>query len=562
MVKSNPLLIILLFTLILATFVGVVTAQQRQYHLEHEWAKIWINRDGTIDLLYDINITLVFGTNIRFVYIGQPQRDFRIGKAMDQYGNTLNATDASYGDNYRVNVTLHTPLAAGQTIRFNLTTNVANMIYEDTPSNVGMEFIPTWWTEASVLDLQVQIVLPPGVNATNVTTTSELWNGTSYEDDRFSIYWQRSNLSPNQQYLFGVSFPKEYLPNYEPPPIEPPPTDTVISLPSWVPAFLALGILFGLVGAVAVVARKLPYSALSMSMETLGIRHGLTAVEASYLLDLKPTKIVTEILYSLLQKRAVWVESTNPSVKLRIMQPFQDKTGTPETPLRYYEIDFLKAVKENGTLDEEKLAKTIMFLRHTVEEKMRGYCRRDTIDYYRKIVAKAWEQVEQADTSELASNAYDEQLLWLLLDPNYQSRTRTVFHDTVFVPSPYWLWYWYGYQHYHPNPTYKPQVEAPPTRVKTPTQRAPIPTQEAKPPTIPGADFANNIATAVEKTSNNIVANLEKFANAIVPAPPAAAKTSHQPAHHAVGCACACVSCACVCACVSCACACASGGVG
>ena len=41
-------------------------------------------------------------------------------------------------------------------------------------------------------------------------------------------------------------------------------------------------------------------------METFGVKRGLTAVEASYLLDLKPPQIVTEILYSLLQKRAVW----------------------------------------------------------------------------------------------------------------------------------------------------------------------------------------------------------------------------------------------------------------
>jgi len=260
----------------------------------------------------------------------------------------------------------------------------------------------------------------------------------------------------------------------------------------------------------------------------------------------KPTKIVTEILYSLLKKRAVWVESANPALKLKIMQPFQDKTGTPETPLRYYEKDFLNAIKQDGTLDEEKLAQTVVFLRRTVEEKLRGYCRRDTIDYYRKIVAKAWQQVEQAGTPELASKAYDEQLLWLFLDPNYQSRTQTTFRDKAFEPSPFWLWYWYGYRHYHPKPTYKPNIKTP--------------TKAAKPPTIPGADFANNIATAVENTSNNIVTNLEKFANAIVPMP--AAKASTKPAHHKSSCVCACATCACVCACVSCACACAGGGVG
>jgi len=228
------------------------------------------------------------------------------------------------------------------------------------------------------------------------------------------------------------------------------------------------------------------------------------------------------------------------------MPEFKDKTGTKENPLRYYEIDFLNAVKEDGALDEEKLAHTVMYLRDTVEEKLRGYSRKDTVDYYRKIVTQAWTQVEQAGTVEVASKAYDEQLLWLLLDPNNRSRTETVFRDRVFEPNPLWFWYWYGYTHYNPNPTYKPNINAP--------------MQSAKPPAIPGAEFANNIATSLEKTSSNFVLNLEKFANAIIPSQ--APKTSHEPAHHKADCVCACHACACACACVSCACACAGGGVG
>ncbi|NIR86052.1 DUF2207 domain-containing protein [Candidatus Bathyarchaeota archaeon] len=542
MVKTRSLLVTLSAVFILMTFVGTAAAQ-REYHLEHEWVKIWINpEDGSIDLLYDISITLDSGDDINFVFIGQPQRNFTIGNATDQYGHTLNTTDVSSGSDYKVKVNLYPPLKAGQTVRFNLTTKVADMIWEDTenPGNVGMQFIPTWWEEARVLDLQVQIVLPFGVTVDNVTTTEELWNGTPYEDDRLSIFWQRGDLSPNQRYTFGVSFPKEYVQSYETGP-----TGAVAFLQQYGPALLIFGVSIAGIGAVVYVVRKRPYLKPTISIETLGIRHGLTAVEASYLLDVKPTKIVTEILYSLLRKRAVWVESTTPALKLKIMKPFQ-KTGTPETPLRYYEIDFLNAIKEDGTLDEEKLAKTIVFLRGTVEEKLRGYCRRDTIDYYRKIVAKAWEQVEQAGTPELASKAYDEQLLWLFLDPNYQSRTQTAFRDKAFEPSPFWFWYWYSYRYYHPKPTYEPNIKAP--------------TKAAKPPTIPGADFANNIATAVENTSNNIVTNLEKFANAIVPMP--TAKSSTKPAHHRSSCVCACAACACVCACVSCACACASGGVG
>ncbi len=540
MVKPRFFIVTLSIMLILVTFVGTVEAQ-RQYQLDHEYAEIWINpEDGTIDLLYDISLTLNSGDAINYVEVGQPKGDFTIGEAVDQQGHILLTSDNSSESDYKVGVILNSPLTAGQTVRFTLTTNVAGMIWEDTqnPGNVGMQFTPTWWDQASVLDLRVLIVLPSGVTEDSVKTSVD-WDNIQSEDGRLAVYWERS-LSPGQRADFGVSFPKEYVDAYE----------TRDALTDFLQNYLGLLLLFGVVGvgvvAVLVIARKSPYKKPTIGVETLGIRRGLTAVEASYLLDLKPTQIVTEILYSLLKKRAVWAEAAAPVLKLRIMDSFENKTGTPEMTLRYYEIDFLNAIRDDGTLDEEKLAQTVMFLRRTIEEKLRGYCRRDTIDYYRKIVTKAWEQVEQAGTSELSSKAYDEQLLWLLLDPNVKERTQTAFSNLAFEPSPFWLWYWYGYRHYHPRPTYEPNIKTP--------------SQGAKPPTIPGADFANDIATAVENTSNNIVTNLEKFANSILPmAPP---KSSRNPAHHKSSCVCACAACACACACVSCACACAGGGVG
>jgi hypothetical protein len=528
--------------LISIAFIGTARAQWH-YHLEQEWAKIWINPDGTIDLFYNVSITQELDSqlDINHIKVGQPNGDFTIGNATDQYDRSLTTSDASSGTDYKVQVNLASPLKPGQTVWFTLTTNVAHMIYQDNQTNVGMEFTPTWWDEATVLRLNVSIVVPAGVNASMVGTPVN-WNGTWVEPDgRLSIYWERQNLLPGQKYTFGVSFPKEYVQNYETRT-----TGLIAFLEQYGPLLFVLLILIIIAVAAVLAIRKRAYLMPTISMETLGIRRGFTAVEASYLLDMKPTKIVTEILYSLLQKRAVWAESTTPSIKLKIMPPFQNKTGTKETPLRYYEIGFLHTLKEDGTLDEERLAETIMALRDTVEEKLRGYCRRDTIDYYKKVAEKAWEQVEQAGTPDLASKAYDEQLLWLFLDPNYQTRTQTAFHDRAFEPSPLWLWYWFSYQNYHPHPTYRPNVETP--------------AQATKPPSIPGAEFANNIAKAVEGTSNSIVVNLEKFANAILPMP--AAKSSTEPAHHNADCVCACAACACACACVSCACACAGGGVG
>jgi len=306
MVKTRSLMVTLSVIFVLITFVGATSAAWTgTYHLEHEWVEIWINQNGTIDLFYNISITLDSGDDINYVSIGQPKPDFRIINATDQYGNTLVATDESYGEDYKVKVTLHTPLKVGQTIWFTLITNVPHMIWEDTqnPGNVGMQFKPTWWEKASVLDLRVLIVLPSGVTEDMVKTSVD-WDNVLTEDGRLAIYWEKQNLLEDEQFPVGVSFPKEYVQTYETRP-----TGIVAFLQQYGPALLTVGVSVAVIGAVVYVVRKRPYLKPSISMETLGIRRGLTAVEASYLLDVKPTKIVTEILYSLLRKRAIWVES-------------------------------------------------------------------------------------------------------------------------------------------------------------------------------------------------------------------------------------------------------------
>jgi hypothetical protein len=518
-----------------------VHAQSIVYSIDHQWCQLYINQDGTIDLIYNLTLTVTSGT-AHAVDIGQPTRDFTVGQAVDQYGHLLSASDTSSGSQYQATVTLNQPLSGG-TVWFTLTTNVAGMIYNDStnPGNFGLEFVPEWMP-VPISDVRVQIIFPSGATKDNVVSLPDkLPNATSTVEGRFALFWQIPLLQANEKYIIGVSFPSSLMPNYTP-------SSGGGGLGGFGP-YLPLLIFIPIIGVFVVAvlilsARKSAYSAPKVSMESLGIRRGLTAVEASYLLDIKPPQIVTEILYSLLQKRAVWAEATKPSLKLRVLAPYEKKTGTAENPLRYYEIDFLGALKADGTLDEVKLAHTVMFLRDTVEEKLRGYSRKDTVDYYRKIVTQAWTQVEQAGTVELASNAYDQQLLWLLLDPNQRARTETAFRGGVLTPNPMWFWWWYGYTIWHPQPTYTPNVN--------------LPAQSGKPPAIPGAEFANNIATAVEGTSSSIVLNLEKFANSILPPAP---KASHEPAKQGASCVCACHACACACACVSCACACAGGGV-
>src|SRR4030042_4468108 len=122
MVRKGFHLWVIAFALIISlSYISAATAQERAYHLEHEWVKIWINQDGTIDLFYDISLTLDSGDSITRAFVGQPQRDFTIGTAFDSYGNTLTATDTSSGSDYQDQVTFNWPMAVGETLVFTLT---------------------------------------------------------------------------------------------------------------------------------------------------------------------------------------------------------------------------------------------------------------------------------------------------------------------------------------------------------------------------------------------------------------------------------------------------------
>ncbi|HLN89799.1 MAG TPA: hypothetical protein VK253_07010, partial [Candidatus Binatia bacterium] len=377
MVKLAPLVLIALLAFTLAVSeASTIHAQNLVYSVDHEWAQIFINQDGTIDLTYNITVRVTQGTMHGF-YVGQPKGDYTPGQAQDQFGNLLNVARADSSSEYRVDVTLNQALTAGNSVWFTVITNVAGMIINDTqnPGNFGMQFTPQWISDVPISDVRVQIVLPSDVAVGDVKTTSNFYNGTSTVDGRLAVYWEKPFIQANEQFKVGVSFPSRFLPNYNP--------------PSGGFNFGSLGIFIGVVGvlfaiiilgAIIFMIRKSSYASPKVSMETLGVKRGLTAVEASYLLDLKPPQIVTEILYSLLQKRAIWAQETKPSLKLKVLSPFENKIGPKDNLLRYYEIDFLNSLRPDGTLDEEKLAHTIMFLRDTVEQKLQGYSRKDTVN--------------------------------------------------------------------------------------------------------------------------------------------------------------------------------------
>jgi hypothetical protein len=521
-------------------FVALVLPVRAQgtvtYSVNKEWMKVWINTDSSVNVLYNITFAYVSGSPQGYFDVGMPKGGFQVGYAENLSDAPLQFRDASYGSNYAVEVTLKKPIILNQPITFLLYATVPGMVYSDNtmnPGNDGMQFFPSTFDAnavGSIGDLRVQFVLPPGVRTDEVKYPTGLQFDRVFNDTadnyRTAVYWNRTGWSPIVQFLPGVSFPAKYVST---------PFD-ILPLVGGVVflifVLLVAGIFVAKRGQIGAYMKS-AYESPQISIEALGANRSLTAVEAGLVMGLKPTRVLTMMLYGLLLKRMVTVVETDPLLKL------QKAEGQPASAPRYYEVDYLQAIKPDGRLDEKALAHTYQNLVSQVNQKLRGYSREDTANYYKSIIDKAWTQVTQAGTPELKGDAFNKNLDWLLADDKFDDHIRTAFPPTVIIyPNPVWWWYWGG-------PALRP------SRQKTPL---PAPTQGAP---LPGQDFANNIVRGLQSTSNNMVRDMQAFANALVTfaAAPREGAVTGRPS-----CACACHACACACACVSCACACAGGG--
>jgi hypothetical protein len=392
-----------------------------------------------------------------------------------------------------------------------------------------MQFTPAWWENppAPIRDLRVAVVLPEGVKQEEIQTGEIEYDNLFTEGNSFVVYWERSDVPAAARIALGISFPKEYVVSY--------------ASRFWETVTFAAIILAVVTLAIVVIVllyrrvRRAAYEKPRIMIEALGPARGLTAVEAAVVVDTPPLRVLTMILFGLVLKRVLRITATTPLVTVARMTASGDAEPSP----RYYEIDFLRSVEPNGALREDTLARTYISLKRSVDRKMRGYSREDTVNYYRSIVEKAWGQVAQADTPQLRGAALEANLDWLILDENYKERFRSLPSDVIVLPHPGWFGYW---------------ARPIPSASSTPTV-APSPPTVAQP--TPIQEFADQFVTGIENAANGLVQNAEDFAKTVVPSQQA---QSSRPVRQRSTCVCACAACACACACVSCACACAGGG--
>jgi len=560
-VKKSILSIAILLALLALVF-HPAQAQTYLFQVDREVVNFYVNADGTasIDYVYDFTND-PSASPIEFVDVGLPNGSYDMSTVTATIdGKPI--TDISKADpqnlaggSYGVTLALHeNAFQPGQFGRVHLAVGrIERMVYPgedpDRPDYASFNFIPNWFGPKYVIgstDMTVTLHLPDGVQPDEAVYYPPKggWPGplqpVSGFDDQDRIYytWQSDQASAAEEYTFGGGFPASYVP-----------AGAIVRPPLIDPGLLlcvGIGCVFVLVFGWGIYSsfrsagkRKLAYLPPKIAIEGHGIKRGLTAVEAAILMEQPLDKVLTMILFGVIKKNAASVLTREP-LEIQVTRPL------PED-LRPYETEFLVAFSEKKGAERRKaLQDMFVNIVKGLSEKMKGFSRKETIEYYRSIMDQAWAQVEAANTPEVKAQKYDESLEWTMLDRRFEDRTRDVFRQgPVFVP----MW-WPRY-----DPVYRGGMGSAP---HVPTVSTPSGQPSMSMPHLPGSDFAASVVNGVQSFGAGVIGDLTGFTGGVTNTTNPVPKTTYSSTRSGGGGGGR--SCACACACAGCACACAGGG--
>jgi hypothetical protein len=542
--RAPALVMVLAVAFLWAILALPVQGQIFTFVLRENSVDLYINQDGTVRIVYDLTIATDPDSPPVYVFdIGLPNDTYQLGEVQASIDGTplTDLSDSPYvTPGVAVELGSHA-IQPGDTGTLHFEAIVRNMIYQDSDDSeyASLEFAPTFFDSELVHDstrMEVRFHFPPGVGPDEPRYHDREFTEAYVEEGRVVYDWVLEDASPSQEYVFGASFPKQYLAEGV---VQATPAFSInfgacCSSPIlWIVLFGGGWAVIAVLGARAQKRRKMDYMPPSLAVEGTGIKRGLTAVEAAVLLEAPLDRVMTMILFGLVKKGVLAVESEKP-LKVRVLEP-DPKDGK----LWYYERRFLGAIEDDGKLDDKVLREMVIDLIGDVNKKLTGFSSKETKAYYKDIAARAWQQVEAADTPEVLGQRWSEGLEWTMLEDDWNDRTREVFRDRpVVVPS----WWWF----YRPWAT-----TAGPARPAAP---APVPSAGGTPvtlPTLPGADFANTVVSGIENTANTVVSSIERFTSGITQTtnpPPKPSSSSSRGGGYSCACACACAGCACACA--------------
>ncbi len=519
--------------ILLCGLVSFTSAQDYYFGIPKYTVDVYIQKDASIDIDYNITFAPVRDSHsVDIVDIGFPTTAYKlnsISASVDGHEIPRSSIKTSTYIDIGVEIHLgsHTIMPGDQGTLF-VHGNNPKMVFQDKKKNdyASVEFVPTWFGSKYVsgyTKLTINIHFPAGVGPDETIYHYYEFTNTFRDNlNRITFSWEWDNARMSDQYRVGVSFPKKYV-------------DRIYKKSAGVHFKKFFSGLFGFlcnpcmfifyfvgfavgIGIWSSKFRMKKYLPPSLKVEGVGIKRGLTAVEAAILGEMPLNKVTSMIIFGLVKKKGIKIKTFKPLnlSKTNIKHPWYD-----------YEEDFLKAIKEKtGKLNKTELKDLMVKLIKKVAKKLKGFNLSMTRKYYKSIVSNAWQLVRKANIPQIQSETINRNLEWLLMDKHFDDKFKNIPFENIYVPS-----YWY---HHIP---YRGGGQSTGDMVK-----------------FPSLDFANDFVKGFQVMSDNIVSDVQGLFSGVTKVTNPPPKPSSGGYSSSGG------GCACACACAGCACACAGGG--
>lgn len=524
------------------------------FNVEVQETHIWVKKDGSCEIWYYIVFNNdISGKPIDVVDIGLPFDTYDLSSATASVNN-FPLYDIRKSEYIPIGVEIHlggyiiAPGAKGQ-LRLKILQKEMVFVDDRDENYASVEFITNFFGSQYVKgesEIDVYLHFPPGVTKDEPRYHKEQFTEAGIDKDNIAYYrWFIKQGDISLAYRFGASFPKKYM---EDGAVKKVTAMSRIGLffsnifrnifptPLLAPCIFPWGIIifFIILGIISSQKRRFQYFKPELSARGVGIKRGLTAVEAAVLLERPFDKVIAILVFGLLRKGYLQVKTEKPFAV--------EKIEVKDATYHKYEKDFLESLNEKGIPDRLKAKDAMVSLVKDVQTAMKGFNLYQTRKYYEDIVDSAWKHVENADL--------DTSIDWVMIDKDFDKdfERKLPMDRTIIVPD------WYNTYHrgYYGTP-YIPRGGG--------RGGSGGGGSSAGKATLSLKQFAHSVASGFENASHNVVSAADDFTASVTNVTnPQPVSTSTSKGGWSSGRSGGGSSCACACACAGCACACAGGG--
>jgi len=446
--------------------------------------------DASARIVYDITFDN-YGSDIDIVDIGLPHKDYDIS-TMSASINGVSLSDIRTSEYIDIGVEIHLhnqEIPSGETGTLHFEATMLDMVYQDTTNKelASMRITPTWFDTGVVKGqstIGVAIHLPEGVQPDEVLYQQEPFTTKALYQGHAVAVWEWHEVPATQAYMVGISFPSRVMTRVvkmtmidlvkqwldDNPQIKvllgasslglltllffrftggTGCTVFVLLAGGMVVLFIlspilmlpALPILIALVIFNEIRLKRKPSKYLPPIVQTEGggIKRGLTAPESAVLLELPLSKVLTLVIFGLLEKEILQIVTQDP-LTVSIREPFRTwgdpvnrrsskkrskarrsaahKEGTVVHNYENYFLDVLERTPEKP-VSEIDFTKAMERLIKATAGKMKEFDFSDTQDYYRRVIDRALEQAQSIGEIEAREQYLDKYLPWVMMNRSY-----------------------------------------------------------------------------------------------------------------------------------------------